>query len=340
MTTARLEVGREQVLAFRRRRGALDARLPYGASSLREAAWAGLPDSMPRAALHSIAARVEGTGPTAWQAEPLVQTWGPRFSVYVVAREDLPTFTLGRFPEDEPGRARALDLAGRLHAFLDGRRMSYADAGHAIGVHPNALRYAAPTGTVLIRWEGARRPLIWTVPAPTVDPREARLELARRYLHVLGPATPEAFAEWAGLRAPRGPATFEALRASLVPVRTPLGEAWILASDEADLRSRPGPAAPARLLPSGDTYYLVWGRDRELLVPAADVRALLWTPRVWPGAVLVGGEVAGTWRRSEAAVAIAPWRTLSAAEREAVEAEAAALPLPDARGPVTVRWEA
>ncbi|HEY3523690.1 MAG TPA: hypothetical protein VGK63_08295, partial [Candidatus Limnocylindrales bacterium] len=69
MRTARLEVGREQVLAFRRRHGALDARLPYGARSLREAAWAGLPDSMPRAALHSIAARVEGTGPTAWQAE-------------------------------------------------------------------------------------------------------------------------------------------------------------------------------------------------------------------------------------------------------------------------------
>ena len=42
---ARLEVTREQVLAFRRRVGGLDARLPRGRRSLREAARAGLKDS-------------------------------------------------------------------------------------------------------------------------------------------------------------------------------------------------------------------------------------------------------------------------------------------------------
>lgn len=66
------------------------------------------------------------------------------------------------------------------------------DRRGALGVHPNSLRYAAATGTVLIRWEGARQPTVWTVSAPDVDPHDARLELAHRYLHIYGPATPEA----------------------------------------------------------------------------------------------------------------------------------------------------
>ena len=63
MTTARLSLTRPQILAFRRRAGGLDERLPPGQESLRRAAWAGLQDSVPRAALLSIHARVAGTGP-------------------------------------------------------------------------------------------------------------------------------------------------------------------------------------------------------------------------------------------------------------------------------------
>ena len=46
-----LRLTREQILSFRRCIGGLDMRLPYGDDSLRLAAWAGLQDSMPRAAL-------------------------------------------------------------------------------------------------------------------------------------------------------------------------------------------------------------------------------------------------------------------------------------------------
>ncbi len=62
MSPSPLELTRAQILAFRRRVGALDQRLPPGRRSLRQAAWAGLTDSVPRAALLSINARVEGTG--------------------------------------------------------------------------------------------------------------------------------------------------------------------------------------------------------------------------------------------------------------------------------------
>jgi hypothetical protein len=318
---------------------ALDERLPPGTRSLRRAAWAGLQDSMPRAALLSIHARVAGAHPASWEDPSLVQLWGPRYSTYVVPARDRALFSLARLPDDEQGRERAEAVAARLHAFLDGRRMTDREAGEGLGVHPNRFRYAAPTGTVLIRWEGARAPLVWTVPRPEVHPFEARRELARRYLHVFGPTTPAAFATWAGVGGREAGAAFEALRRSLTGVRTPLGDAWILSRDEPAFRTPAGPTAPARLLPSGDTYFLLQGADRELLVPEAVRRGALWTSRVWPGAVLVSGEVVGTWRRAGAALTIHAWRRLARAERAAVETEAVSLPLPGLEREIVVRWE-
>ncbi len=334
----RLDLTRERILAYRRTVAGLDERLPPGARSLRRAAWAGLQDSMPRAALLSIHARVDGTRPSTWEDRSLAQLWGPRFSAYVVAARDLAVFSLGRLPGDEPGRRFAEETADSLHAFLGGRTMTYGEAGRGLGVHPNRLRYAAPTGRVLIRWDGGRQPTVWTVPRPDVDPVDARLELARRYLHVFGPTTPAAFAQWAGIAPAIGRSTFVALDGSLTPVRAPLGDGWILASDEPTFRAQPGPVADARLLPSGDAYFLLQGADRDLLVPEAGRRGELWTPRVWPGAVLVRGEIAGTWRRAESELTVQPWRRLSAAERDAVQAEAESLPLPGVQARIRVRW--
>jgi hypothetical protein len=337
---ARLWLTRGQILGFRRRVGALDERLPRTARSLRIAAWAGLQDSMPRAALLSIHARVARTRPDDWEHPSLVQLWGPRFSAYVVARKDLPVFSMGRLPERGKQRTLAEDLAARLRDHLGDASASYGAVGEALGVDPNLLRYAAPTGTVVMRWDGARAAVIRSLPRPDVDPHDARLELARRYLHVFGPATPAAFARWAGIGRNEGPAAFEALRGALAPVRTPIGDAWILTGDEPAFRAAAGAPAPARLLPSGDSYFLLQGDDRELLVPDAGRRAQLWTPRVWPGALLVDGELVGTWRRAQEVVAIAPWRRLSRTAREAAVTEAESLPIPGLPGPIAVRWEA
>ena len=333
-----LQVSRTQILGFRRRVGALDERLPPGPRSLRQAAWAGLQDSMPRAALLSIHARVKGTRPSSWEDPALVQIWGPRFQVYVIAARDLAAFSLGRLPDDAKGRRRAEDVAARLHAHLDGTTMTHSDAVRGLGV--NTLRYAATTGTVLIRWAGARQPTVWTVPAAGGDPLAARLELARRHLHVFASTTPRAFARWAGISVREGVAAHASLRRSLIAVRTPLGDAWILTRDEAAFRADPGPVAPARLLPSGDAYFLLQGDDRALLVPDAGRRGELWTPRVWPGALLLEGEIRGTWRRAHDTVTIQTWERLSRTARHAVEAEAAALPLPGIEGPIVVRWQA
>lgn len=338
MAAGRLNLTRAQILTYRRRVGALDARLPPGPESLRHAAWAGLQDSMPRAALLSLHARIDGIQPSALGDPTLVQLWGPRFSVFVVAEVDRPVFTLGRYPDAPSRRQLGEDLADRLDALLDGEEMAYGEAGRALGVHPNQLRYAAPTGRVILRWDGARQPVVQMVPPPEMDLAEARQELARRHLRIFEPTTAEAFATWAGVPSRHAHATYDMLASSLVSVSTPVGHASILASDEDEFRAAAGPTAAARLLPSGDAYSLLHGTERALLVPDADRAATLWTSRVWPGAVLVAGEVVGVWRRTSANLTIEPWRTLTSAEREAVEAEAETMPLPGLSGRIRLRW--
>lgn len=335
---ARLVLTRAQILAFRQRVGTLNQRLPPGTDSLRLTASAGLQDSMPRAALLSIHARVSGAKRNTWESPSLVQLWGPRYNAYVVAAQDLAVFSLGRLPDTVVARKRAIGMADRIEGYLKGARKTDREVASALGTG-NALRYGAPTGRVLIRWEGARAPTIWTVPGPAMDPFDACLELARRHLHVFGPTNPESFTEWAGIAARQGSAAFDRLRDELTPVQTPIGERWILASDEAAFRAAPEPAAQARLLPSGDAYWLFQGADRELLVPDGHQRSALWTPRVWPGALLVEGEIVGTWRRAQALVTIATWRRLSSAELASVEAEAASLPLPGVQAQMAVRFE-
>jgi hypothetical protein len=337
-----IELDRTSILAFRRRVGGLDERLPRTAAALRRAAWAGLQDSVPRAALLALHARVAGIQPDDWEHPSLAQLWGPRFSVFVVARRDVPVFSLGTLPDDERGRRQAVELADRLEGLLDGEVRTYSWAGHTMAEHPNRLRYAGATGRVLIRWDGARQPTVWTVASPEVQPHDARLELARRWLHVSGPSDAAAFAGWAGIAPRAGRSTFESLRPELVPVRTPLGEAWILASDEPAVREAASTAAPepapARILSSGDPYLMA--RDRELLVPVAASRRELFPPgTVWPGGLMVAGELVGTWRRAGVRMTVHPWRRLSGGEREAVEAEAATLPLPGPQGEIRVAWD-
>jgi len=342
--TRTVTLSRSQILSFRRKSGGLSDRLPWGLEALRQAAWAGLQDSVPRAALLSIHARVSGTTPDGWEHPSLVQLWGPRFNDYVVSKQDLAVFSLGRLPISSKQFERATRTADLLHGFLQGRRMPFGEAGRAMGVAHNSLRYAAPTGRVLMRWDGARQPVIWTLPAapPEWTPEEARRELARRYLHILGPGTAAGFAKWGGLAGAVAGAVFRELTAAkeLTTVRTPAGEAWILTSDEPAFHAEPQDGSPGvRFLPSGDAFFLAWGADREILVPDARRRSELWTSRVWPGALLVNGDIAGVWRRASAEVTIEPWRRLTKQERESVELEARSLPIPGIEGRLMqVRW--
>ncbi len=113
-------VSRSQLLRHRRRVGGLTGRMAKTDESLRSSAWVGLQDSVPRAALLSLHARVDDIEPDDWNHSSLIGVWGPRFSAYVVFERDRACFTLGRLP-NRGSAARTIGRARRPVGVAPGR---------------------------------------------------------------------------------------------------------------------------------------------------------------------------------------------------------------------------
>lgn len=155
------------------------------------------------------------------------------------------------------------------------------------------------------------------------DRAAARAELARRFLHGYGPATPQQFADWTQ-RSPRDAKdALAAIADELVEVAVDGRPAWLLRRDEEVFASPPQPRG-ARLLPPQDPF--LQQRDRATLLSDEAARRQLWRPVRGPGGVLVDGEVVGTWRsrtaRSRVEVTVEPFGVLPRQARGALEAEA------------------
>jgi hypothetical protein len=119
----------------------------------------------------------------------------------------------------------------------------------------------------------------------------ARAELLRRYLRSYGPSHRKDFAAWLGVRVGDVDPWWRLVEDELTPVPFH-GSTWLLTADLDALRSPPQPRA-AHLLPPRDPYTQM--RDRETILDKQH------HPSVWksvgePGAVLVNGRIAGTWR--------------------------------------------
>lgn len=104
-----------------------------------------------------------------------------------------------------------------------------------------------------------------------------------------------------------------------------------LHTDPAVLKGDAPAPPPVLLLPPRDTYLL---GHRPWLVPDRALAKELWRPVGSPGALVVGGEVAGTWRAGKSGrtltLTVTPHRKLTAKQRAALDAQAAVVA--DARG--------
>jgi hypothetical protein len=170
---------------------------------------------------------------------------------------------------------------------------------------PAAARFALAD-----EWLG--RPL----PLGDPDPRE----LVLRYLAAFGPATATDAQVWSGLSSLR--ATFDDLRAQLRVFRDERGRELF------DLPKAPRPDAdtdaPVRFLPEFDN--LVLAHDDRSRVIADEHRPVLITKNLQiPGAFLVDGMVAGTWKierkKRAATLVVVSFAALPKPAREALEAE-------------------
>jgi hypothetical protein len=146
-----------------------------------------------------------------------------------------------------------------------------------------------------------------------------RFDLIRAYLRLLGPATPKHVADYldAPLKDVKAHWPEDVIEVSVG------GEArWMLAADEKALESTGAKAT--RLLGPFDLF--LQARDRATLLPETAHAKELWPVLGRPGAVLIDGELVGTWRPRQSGntlkVAVKPWRTLPAATRTTVTGQA------------------
>jgi hypothetical protein len=320
----------------------LDQKLPAG--SFARAVWGGLQDSIPRSGVLSLHARVEDTQPDSWEDPSVAQVWF-RGSDYIVPRSDAGIFTLGSSTRDRE-RCRQLDnLADKIHRVTRGRTMTVREVVDELRLaHPTHIREVTLTGRVHIRWNASQ---IWIIPVdrPEIDAEDARRELARRHIHWFGPTTVARLARWAGVEARDAARTWTSIEDELeaVEVNGPDGVAerrFVLGTD-VDALLAAEPIAGVRLLPYDDAYTKL---DRELLVPDPALRARVLpvvgqsTLGHTPGAILVDGEIVGSWQRQQRKVTIHPWSKLSTSIRDAIEAEAQTFPIAGS-SKVSVAWD-
>lgn len=177
--------------------------------------------------------------------------------------------------------------------------------------------------------------LDWTTPAP--PPRDAALELARRYLGSYGPATAQDMAHFFGARVTEARTWLERLQQADGLVQVCCGQRKglvALSSHREALQVEPPTGLkgwPVRLLPTWDCL-LMGHADKSWTVPDEGERKAVWRKAAMVAAVLLArGRVVATWtqkkRRGDLEVTVTPlgaWRKSKHAAGARREARAVA----------------
>lgn len=175
--------------------------------------------------------------------------------------------------------------------------------------------------------EGRKAPFVlldeWLKQVPSTQAEDARRDLVTRYLHAYGPSTPAGLARWLGVTPSDAAAWWDLVE--VLPVDVDGSRCWLLDGDLAALdENQDEPIEGVRLLPPSDPFLQL--ADRDLLVPDRGRQRELWRTLHSPGALLVDGEVVGTWRGRKRAsrldITLGPFKQLSNAVRGLVEEEA------------------
>ena len=262
-----------------------------------------------------------------WKHKSLAKTWLMRGTLHLIPAADLPLYTAAMSPRwvhinrswlkaIKLGEPEFLKLVAEIGEVLDGTPLTREEIvktvgkGHSAHVHEvlrsgwgGMLKPAARTG--LLCFGPSRgtsvtfvRPEKWLGSWRNIDPEQALLEVARRYLRAYGPAHKQDFARWWGNWPGVGPGAWAGLEAELVPVSIEGTRADMLA-DELDSLAKAPTGDSVLLLPLFDPYLMGHLNRDHLYEP-------VYRPRVsrtagWISAVvLVDGRVAGTWTHTAA----------------------------------------
>ena len=193
-------------------------------------------------------------------------------------------------------RSRGVEISGQRLAHL----MMHAELELVVCSGPYRGRHS----TYALLEERAAR-------VPALGRDEALAELTKRFFTSHGPATVRDFVWWSGLTTADARRGLEMVRARRAEIE---GLTYWTTSSEATRRRRP---RGVYLLPIYDEYLVAY-RDR-VAVPHGAATLVLGTVQ---HALIVDGQVAGTWRLSpgsDPTLSVHPARRLSATERRGVE---------------------
>jgi hypothetical protein len=188
------------------------------------------------------------------------------------------------------------EMSTRLTAVLDEPYLRFCVPCNAIHTYEQPFRLSALRAGLELQ-PGTSPPVLQPIRgfAPTREAPE-RLDVVRAYLRLLGPATPKHVAGY--LDAPLGDVQAR-WPVDAVEVDVEGERRWLLPGDVDRLEDAPD---VTRLLGPFDLY--LQARDRPLLVEDPARAKDLWRTLGRPGAVLVDGEIAGTWRARKAGSAV------------------------------------
>jgi hypothetical protein len=275
--------------------------------------------------------------------------WTLRGAPHLYRRSDLPGVAAATAPFSDADAAKrvfdaakplkaagipvvtALDeVAGQMRSIVTGPTVKGEMSRQLTArMGPPHLRHCVPCGAVHVyempfRLAALRAglelqpdtspPVLRPVPGFTAaESVPEHLDVVRGYLRLHGPASRQQVAAY--LDAPVKDVTAH-WPEDAVEVTVAGERRWVLAADVDRLAA--GPARTTRLLGPFDPYLQT--RDRALLVPDQARAKDLWRTLGRPGAVLVDGEVAGTWRPRKAGkrltVQVDPWRDVPTAALE------------------------
>ncbi len=165
------------------------------------------------------------------------------------------------------------------------------------------------------------RPLEKRPAVPSKATPDGTTAVARAYLRLHGPATAAEVASYLGTSQTHVKPIWPD---DLAEVRVDGRRCWI-PQEQLDALRAATPPRFVRLLPALDPF--LQARDRDVLVPDAARQKELWKILGNPGAVLVDGAVAGTWRaratgKQKLTLTVQPFGSLPKKARAAVEDEA------------------
>ncbi|MGA2665489.1 MAG: winged helix DNA-binding domain-containing protein [Nitrososphaerales archaeon] len=282
----------------------------------------------------------------------VVRTWPMRGTLHLVAAEDVRWLLRLLAPRVAARNAGRLVRLGLDAEVIARSRKTLADAlrggvcltrGEVYGElqRKGALVHTSGQRGLMVLWLLAHEGLVclgprrgkqptfvllddWIAPSRDRTPEDPLRELAERYFASRGPATVKDLAWWSGLNLSEAKEAVRAAGADLEEVDLSGSRYW-MAAHGGSRGAAPSSPNDALLLSAFDEYTIAY-RDRGAVIEArfagrtAGPIPILFCPKI-----VLGGEVAGTWkrelRRDEVRVGLAPFEAMDGGQREAVARE-------------------